>query len=265
MLVPPDNFAFVEDGLYRCSALDAINAPFLETLGLSTIVWLDEEKPPRAINQYIEDNRVRLCHLKESSVIPEDTDSMRFQDWMVLRPTLVAETFQILLDYQTYHDCLLVDRSEVVIGLLRRIQRWSYSSISNEYRLFANNKANYAVENYLELVNIELVPYERMADQDDEDEETVVVEEPKSLEKDLSISPHLSVSTSPQIPKTLLKMVEMRRQKRKHRQERQQSISYSGVSFFKPAGTASVRVRLPREENLPAWFIELRTRWEQEA
>ncbi|KAH3669336.1 hypothetical protein OGAPHI_001457 [Ogataea philodendri] len=265
MLVPPDNFAFVEDGLYRCSQLDAINMPFLEALGLRTIVWLDEEKPPRPINQYMEDNHVRLCHLKESSSVPEEDESLQFQEWMVLKPSLVAETFRILLDYKTYHDCLLVDRSEVMIGLLRRIQRWSYSSISNEYRLFANTKANYAVENYLELVNIELVSSERLLDLEEEEEESEQFEEPKSVENELSMSPHLSVSSSPQIPKNLLKLVEMRRQKRKQRQERQTSVSGPGVSFYKPAGPVSVRVRLPREENLPMWFVDLRTRWEQEA
>ncbi|GMG18936.1 unnamed protein product [Ambrosiozyma monospora] len=177
MLVPPDNFALVEEGIYRCTRLDAVSHPLLDTLNLKSILWLDEEKPPRPVANYIDSHKLKLFHLKN---LPEEDDNIanvKSQDWMVLKPVLVSKIFQFLLDYKNNHNCLLVDSSEVVVGILRHIQKWSYSSISNEYRLYSNYKANYSVENYLELINIELIPYEALQRHPEEEEDYIESED----------------------------------------------------------------------------------------
>ncbi|GME85214.1 unnamed protein product [Ambrosiozyma monospora] len=177
MLVPPDNFALVEEGIYRCTRLDAVSHPLLDTLNLKSILWLDEEKPPRPVANYIDSHKLKLFHLKN---LPEEDDNIanvKSQDWMVLKPVLVSKIFQFLLDYKNNHNCLLVDSSEVVVGILRHIQKWNYSSISNEYRLYSNYKANYSVENYLELINIELIPYEALQRHPEEEEDYIESED----------------------------------------------------------------------------------------
>jgi tyrosine-protein phosphatase OCA1 len=45
MLVPPNNFGMVEEDLYRSGSPDSINFPFLEMLGLNSLVWLAPEEP----------------------------------------------------------------------------------------------------------------------------------------------------------------------------------------------------------------------------
>ncbi|ODV87791.1 hypothetical protein CANARDRAFT_25999 [[Candida] arabinofermentans NRRL YB-2248] len=407
MLVPPDNFALVEDGIFRCSILDPINHSFLDTLNLKSILWLDEEKPSRMINQYIEEHSIKLHHLKKSGILPEEDDinNVKFQDWMVLKPSMISKIFQILLDSKHNHNCLVVDKTEVVIGILRHIQRWSYACISNEYRLYSSSKANYVVENFLELITIELIPYEDLGAQsniedevevevevevdadvdadaeslnavmnnlkenalddviEEEDEEDIpatdtqaisirrgssIQMEPSgsytgnslqkrrvsfantiagskqpspSLQPSLSSSfnSKLSVSTSPQIPKNLLKLVEMRKQKKKLKEQsnhnesietsftkdykklesdsntptqssinsvtkpsklsqtlKPQLIRKQKINFYQPNSdfwfindknkriNSTIKIKLPKEEYLPQWFIDLRETWEQE-
>lgn len=170
MLVPPDNFALVEDGVYRCSKLDPINNSFLDTLELKSIVWMDEENPTRVLSEYMEENHIRLYHITDSNILQEDSEisSFKHQDWMVLRPTLISKVIRILLNSRMNHNCLLIDKSAVVVGILRHIERWCYSSIANEYRLFSGSKANYYVESFLELINIELEPFHEEEEDDEE-------------------------------------------------------------------------------------------------
>ncbi|QPG73722.1 hypothetical protein FOA43_001035 [Brettanomyces nanus] len=340
MLVPPDNFALVEDGIYRCSKLDPINHSFVDTLNLKSVVWMDEERPTRLLSQYIEENKIILYHVVDSSILQDDEElgNTKNQDWMVLKPELISRVFQILLDSTHNHNCLLVDKSEVVVGILRHIERWCYSSIANEYRLFSANKANYNVESFLELINVELVPYEEYEDEcavgeaEEEEEgqkkeideyESVIPKgvspisirrpsflrrhgssftEKSPLQNSLSSS-KLSISTSPQIPKNLLKLVEDRKQRKKkehHHKKHDGSLkeeetpekiarkdsecierkrSYSSKTtrydFYRPKKefnvindhnkvlATTIKVRLPKEENLPRWFIELRDAWQR--
>lgn len=388
MLVPPDNFALVEDGIYRCSKLDPINHSFLDTLSLKSIIWLDEERPSRILTEYIEENHVKLYHVIDSNVLQEDGElsNTRHQDWMVLKPALISRVFQILLNSRTNYNCLLIDKSEVIVGILRHIERWCYSSIANEYRLFSTTKANYSVESFLELINVELVSYEQVQEDEklrgDDDKldgakpsirETTIHEEKEPTEqaidddgthsKAISInsrrpsfamrrlsgtegksssqnsagSGKLSMSTSPQIPKNLLKLVEDRRQRKRERdhhrkkqqqqqQQKQQQPNEYGVRaldsrgirdwslasprarsvcgnslkserslkreksnesdkssggvkryhFYKPRKAfkvidvrnkvlpTTIKIKLPKEEDLPTWFVELRDSWEEE-
>ena len=277
----------VEDGIYRCSKLDAINISFLKSLELRSIVWINEEKPPRVLRQFIEEHSIRLFHMMNSSVLPEEDEitNLKYQEWMVLKPSLISKSIEIILDV-TNQNCLVMDKSEVIVGILRHIQRWNYSSISNEYRLYAS-RASYKVEIFLELINIELLPHgvdtieekekEKEKDRDKEKEQEQATqkrrdtlpldvgtptEDPRdnkydvrashssskaiSIQRDSATSPalrrlsieynglpggdgvatpspplsssvgRLSISTSPQIPKNLLKIVEMRKNKKKH-------------------------------------------------
>lgn len=304
MLVPPENFAMVEDGIFRCSKLDAINISFLKSLDLKSIAWINEEKPPRALRQFIQDHNIKLFHLMNSSVLPEEEEitNVKYQEWMVLKPSLISKTIEIILDIEN-QNCLLMDRSEIIIGILRHIQRWSYSSISNEYRLYAS-RTSYKVEIFLELINLELLPHHEdikivkyieneeeisglksndNAIIDDEDVDCsyddvnnhslsqaisikgdsntiygnyngVIASSPavrrlsmehrneiKGLKSynsnsnsnsnpnstssspiSSSVGGNLSISTSPQIPKNLLKMVEMRKNKKKQNYEQKE-------------------------------------------
>ncbi|AOA63499.1 Protein required for replication of Brome mosaic virus [Komagataella phaffii CBS 7435] len=176
MLVPPDNYGLVEDGLYRCSKLDALNCAFLETLRLQSIILLDPEKPHKKLRQWAEEQGIVLHHLggigNSNSMNPVQDFSIKKQDWMLLKPTMVIRIFELILDQRNYN-ILIVDKTETVVGILRRIQKWSFSSIIEEYRLNAGGKYNYFAENFLELITVELKSYrEEVPTQEDPEAET---------------------------------------------------------------------------------------------
>ena len=52
MLVPPPNLGMVEDSLYRSGQPDQLNFPFLEKLGLKSVIWLAPEEPD--VGLYVE-------------------------------------------------------------------------------------------------------------------------------------------------------------------------------------------------------------------
>lgn len=196
MLVSPDNFGLIEPGVYRCLKLEADHTPFLATLQLNSIVLLDAAKPPRNLKAFLEENEVKLFKLGglkisnhgnytkdneridkaggsqlsagqgEIEVIQLDRGngnggSKENNLWMLIEPGLIEGAFEIIFN-KNRHNVLVVDLSLTLVGILRRIQKWNFNSIVNEYRIYTGNssKNNYNAENFLELLEIELVPFE---------------------------------------------------------------------------------------------------------
>lgn len=194
MLVPPDNFGLIEPGVYRCLKLEADHTPFLATLQLNSIVLLDAAKPPRNLKAFLEENGVKLFKLGglkitshsaygkdsdkvekstdsqlsvgkgEIEVIPLDSSSGTSNEnnlWMLIEPGLIEGAFEIIFN-KNRHNVLVVDLSLTLVGILRRIQKWNFNSIVNEYRIYTGNssKNNYNAENFLELIEVELIPFE---------------------------------------------------------------------------------------------------------
>lgn len=185
MLVLPDNFGLVEAGVYRCSKIELDNFPFLETLQLKLLIMLDAEKPPRLLLLFLDANNIELFNLgglKISNHQPnkEDGDkdkvkkeelidvinladmrkSSKTEQWMLIEKNLTQRTFELLLDAKK-HNILLIDSTSTLVGILRKIQKWNFNLILNEYRTFsASNKNSYYAETFLELIEIELIPYE---------------------------------------------------------------------------------------------------------
>lgn len=270
MLIPPDNFGLVEAGVYRCSKLEAGHFPFLATLQLKSLVLLDAAKPPRTLKSFLQENKVDLYNLgglkitnhqntenssrgstgsdtfeasggreaapqlkegDEIEVILLRKERSKNDAWMLIEKNLIIAAFNILLD-RTKHNVLLVDSSLSLVGILRKIQKWNFGSIINEYRIYTGNasKDNYNVEIFLEVMKVELVAYEARRKEegrasvafslrqmtparssiDDgtltgEDEDAVSLND---FEDDMDDD---ILSASPQIPANLLKLVEQRK------------------------------------------------------
>ena len=276
MLVPPENCGLVEPGIYRCSKLDQDNFPFLETLNLKSIVIVDAEKPPGPLKRFIEANNVELFNLgalkisnhhhtgvnSSSGKLEEEgssngsTSSSGNADvndlepinvnttkdkndlWMLIEKNLILRAFELLLN-KTKHNLLLVDSSLTLVGILRKIQKWNFNSIVNEYRTFAgtSTKNNYFAETFLELVEPELIAYEihRFNSESKQPEKTLYkspefrresrnasrtsVDDEASFDDRNSDTQSIDddemddelLSASPQIPTNLLKLVELRK------------------------------------------------------
>ena len=191
MLVPPENFGLVELGVYRCSKFELDNLPFLETLNLRSIVLLDAEKPPRSLESFLSANNIALYNIGGLKIsnhhhtginsgagdeyeewrhrkLISDIESIDLSSrdnrndlWMLIEKNLILRAFELILN-RNKHNLLLVDSLLTLVGILRKIQRWNFNSVVNEFRTYAgsSSKNNYFAENLLDLIQLELIPYE---------------------------------------------------------------------------------------------------------
>ncbi|KAL6934895.1 uncharacterized protein HGUI_03044 [Hanseniaspora guilliermondii] len=74
----------------------------------------------------------------------------------LMHPKIIRMVFNIILD-KSNNNILLVDKSALLVGMLRKIQKWQLSSIIDEYRMITGKHKSYNAECFLEFVKIELV------------------------------------------------------------------------------------------------------------
>lgn len=170
--------------------------------------------------------------------------------WMLIERNLIRKAFEYLLNRSKYN-ILIVDGTSTLVSILRRIQKWNFNSIVNEFRIYSGNsaKSNYFAENFLELIEIELVAFEvdevqQLLKLQKEEQQKLQVQQQPQLQTSLykeNVFPEISrtmswhknsiddeslwdkemdeedfdedlLSASPQIPENLLKLVEKKRQ-----------------------------------------------------
>ncbi|XWS47382.1 hypothetical protein CRYUN_Cryun14cG0147600 [Craigia yunnanensis] len=135
-LIPPLNFAMVDNGIFRSGFPDSANFSFLQTLNLRSIIYLCPEPYPEANTEFLKANGIKFFQFgiegyKEPFVnIPEDT---------------IREALKVVLDTRN-HPVLIhckrgKHRTGCLVGCLRKLQRWCLSSVFDEYQRFAAAKA----------------------------------------------------------------------------------------------------------------------------
>lgn len=131
-LIPPENLAMVEKGLYRSGFPKKKNFLYLKTLKLKTILTLVLEEYPIANQEFNRQHDITLLQFgvpgnKEPFVdIPEDG---------------IAQALMAVLDPRN-HPMLIhcnkgKHRTGCLVGCLRKVQRWAFSSIFDEYIRFS--------------------------------------------------------------------------------------------------------------------------------
>ncbi|CAG8610608.1 6668_t:CDS:2 [Paraglomus brasilianum] len=131
VLVPPLNFAIVSPGVYRSGHPNRQNFPFLKKLGLKTIMYLSSDDFNEELHQFVTDQDIQVFHYKISGN---------------------KEPF-IEIEQKDISSALVK-----VLGCLRKLQRWSMTSIFDEYRRFAGTKV-LADQEFIEIFS-EPVPYD---------------------------------------------------------------------------------------------------------
>ncbi|GMM36672.1 Oca4 protein [Saccharomycopsis crataegensis] len=92
------------------------------------------------------------------------SSSPSFDDsWMVMKRNLLSKIFGVVLDRSNYN-LMIVDSICVVASLLRKIEKWNYSNLISEYRFYAGKNKTFQIENFLEIIQIELVPAKKIED-----------------------------------------------------------------------------------------------------
>ncbi|CAG8572135.1 2180_t:CDS:2 [Paraglomus brasilianum] len=145
-LMPPANFNMVSTWVYRSSFPKKKNFAFLKKLGLKSILTLIMEEYPEQNMKFLEANNIHLFQFriagnKEPFVqIPEDK---------------ICAALAVILDRRN-HPILIhcnkgKHRTGCLIGCLRKLQRWSHTSIFDEYRRFSHPKSRSMDQQFIEL------------------------------------------------------------------------------------------------------------------
>ncbi|CAL0317598.1 unnamed protein product [Lupinus luteus] len=148
-LIPPLNFAMVDNGIFRSGFPEPVNFSFLQTLRLRSIIYLCPEPYPEANLEFLKSNGIKLYRFgieghKEPFVnIPEDT---------------IREALKVLLDVRNHpliiHCKRGKHRTGCLVGCYRKMQKWCLSSVFDEYQRFAAAKARVSDQRFVELFDI---------------------------------------------------------------------------------------------------------------
>ncbi|CCH44326.1 hypothetical protein BN7_3888 [Wickerhamomyces ciferrii] len=282
MLLPPDNFGLVEEGIYRCSKLDAINFAFLETLQLKSIVLLDNESPVmKNFQNFMTLNKIETIRFENQSINTDINENN--QDWMVFNEDVIRKVFKVILNKNNCN-LLIVDKTNVIVGLLRKACKWIISSIVSEYRLYSGKNSNYFAETFLELSTLRLKsnisfdsppPMLRSRSSRNGSLDYNIIErrfsEDIGADFDEDENEENLLSASPQVPKTLLRQAELRKQKIKTDSKKDainDIVLYDDFNFYLPLqifkNINPIEIVLPKEYDLPDWFKHQRNLWEEE-
>ncbi|KAG2205976.1 hypothetical protein INT47_005294 [Mucor saturninus] len=141
-LVPPLNFAMIASGVYRSGHPNKQNFAFLRKLGLKTIMYFAMEDYPSEMQHFVEQEGIEVLHYK--------TEGNK-EPFIEVNPEDISHALVKLLDKRSHPGCL--------VGCLRKIQRWSMTSIFDEYRKFAGTKV-LADQEFIETFDHDQVPYD---------------------------------------------------------------------------------------------------------
>lgn len=160
LLFTPLNFGVVEDGLYRSGFPNELNFAFLSTLQLKTVLCLETSSALLdPFLQFTEEQHIQYINFSNNTQSPDGA----------AHENLVKETLQNYIFNKKCYPLLIVDRygkylTGVLVGCLRKYQRWAFASIFEEYRRFAGSRLLEQHEQFIELFDTDLVaPVEESA------------------------------------------------------------------------------------------------------
>ncbi|XP_010509944.1 PREDICTED: probable tyrosine-protein phosphatase At1g05000 [Camelina sativa] len=182
-LIPPLNFAMVDNGIFRSGFPDTANFPFIKSLGLHSIISLCPEPYPENNMQFLKSNGISLfqfgidgsktkClpglenevwlhiwgskHHKEGSYT--NGNSKTSEPFVDILDNKIREALKVLLDEKN-HPLLIhckrgKHRTGCLVGCMRKLQKWCLTSIFDEYQRFAAAKARVSDQRFMELFDV---------------------------------------------------------------------------------------------------------------
>lgn len=136
LLVPPLNFQTVAIGVSRSGHPNERNYEFLRRLRLKTVMYLAEDDYRPTMTFFAQREGVKILHHRIT---------VNKEPFATMEEDRVAEALAQLLDRRNYPILVHCNKGKYrvgcLIGILRRIQGWSYNSIFEEFARFAGTKA----------------------------------------------------------------------------------------------------------------------------
>ncbi|CAM8891619.1 unnamed protein product [Rhodiola kirilowii] len=148
-LVPPPNFAKVEDGIYRSALPSELNFTFLETLGLRSIIYLCEEPYPEENLEFIRSRNIRLFQF--------GTEGTKECSATALTSSVI-EALRVLINVRN-HPVLIhckrgKHRTGCLVACLRKLQNWCLPAIFEEYKVYTGEKARVGDLKFIEAFDV---------------------------------------------------------------------------------------------------------------
>lgn len=145
-LTPPENFAPVINKIYRSSFPQPNNFSFLKKLKLKSILCLIPEDYPQLHAQFIKKENMKLFQLGMSG---------NKEPFVKISSELITEAVKIVLDPTNQPILIHCNRGKhrtgCLVGIIRRLQKWSLTIIFDEYRKFASPKERAMDQQFIEL------------------------------------------------------------------------------------------------------------------
>lgn len=154
-LTPPENFAPVINNIYRSSFPQPPNFSFLKTLKLKSVLCLIPEEYPQSHEDFFEQEGIQLFQLGMSG---------NKEPFVKISGDLITEAIKIVINPENQPILIHCNRGKhrtgCLVGVLRRLQRWSLTIIFDEYRKFAAPKERPMDQQFIELYDAtEVVNY----------------------------------------------------------------------------------------------------------
>lgn len=145
-LTPPENFAPVINNIYRSSFPQEANFSFLKTLKLKSVLCLIPEEYPSSQEEFFKKEGIQLFHLGMAG---------NKEPFVIISSELITEAIKIVINPANQPILIHCNRGKhrtgCLVGVLRRLQKWSLTIIFDEYRKFAAPKERPMDQQFIEL------------------------------------------------------------------------------------------------------------------
>lgn len=135
LIVPPLNFSMVSRGIYRSGHPNERNFEFLRRLNLKSVLYLGTEDYRSNMTNWTASQNIQTFHLR-LAINKEPTAEMDEGD--------VVKALQLILKPENWPILIHCNKGKYrvgcIVGLVRRLQGWSHTSIFEEYSRFAGTK-----------------------------------------------------------------------------------------------------------------------------
>ena len=126
-LAPPMNFAMVTPGVYRSGFPTRHNLGFLQTLGLRTLVRIENAEFPSDLQAWIESCGIQVVDCVLTTNV---------EPFQTIDPAMLATALATVVDSK-HHPVLVHSirgqrRTGVLVGCFRRLQGWSLAAVFEE-------------------------------------------------------------------------------------------------------------------------------------
>ncbi|KAG2182785.1 hypothetical protein INT44_005765 [Umbelopsis vinacea] len=182
-LIPPENFNMVSDYIYRSSFPKKKHFSFLKKLGLKSVLLVSNELwlyLYAGVNEPLSRHRTLILEeYPEQNMKFLEENNIKFlqfgiagnkEPFVQIPENKISAALAAILDRRN-HPMLIhcnkgKHRTGCLIGCMRKLQHWSYTSIFDEYRRFSHPKSRSMDQQFIELFDTrqvwELVDKEHM-------------------------------------------------------------------------------------------------------